>query len=180
MDSKIPVIGFFDNSSVICIFDETENCYKFSENWNGLYGEDLYIAFDEEKPKYRNQAIKVLKRKPTFVVYDLLQIMASKENDDFNWKFKITKDDENPILIEFDNFDGNKTAATPEFLMALFLKDHIKAIKHEIGTKPTEIGFVFFDKKDKLKCDDYSMLKEGINKSCGLMKLDCKIISFED
>uniref|UniRef100_A0AC35GFA7 Uncharacterized protein n=1 Tax=Panagrolaimus sp. PS1159 TaxID=55785 RepID=A0AC35GFA7_9BILA len=69
MDSKIPVIGFFDNSSIICFWNEKEKCYKFSEKWNGLYGEDLYISFDKEKPKFRNEAYKVLKEKPTFVVY---------------------------------------------------------------------------------------------------------------
>uniref|UniRef100_A0AC34F1S3 Uncharacterized protein n=1 Tax=Panagrolaimus sp. ES5 TaxID=591445 RepID=A0AC34F1S3_9BILA len=74
LDSKIPVIGFFDNSSIICIFDESENCYKFSENWNGLYGEDLYLAFDKEKPRYCKKAVNALKKTPQSVIYRMLFI----------------------------------------------------------------------------------------------------------
>uniref|UniRef100_A0AC35FJ10 Uncharacterized protein n=1 Tax=Panagrolaimus sp. PS1159 TaxID=55785 RepID=A0AC35FJ10_9BILA len=145
MDSKIPVIGFFDNSSIISFWNEKEKCYKFSEKWNGLYGEDLYISFDKKKPKFRNEAYKVLKEKPTFVVFDLIKILKSKTDYVSPlWQFSITKDEENPIYIEFDNFDGSRKHAPPELLMALLIKDHLKIIKEEIGEKPVEIGFIFF------------------------------------
>ena len=35
--TKIPVIGFWDNSSVICVWNEAKNCYEFSEKWNGKF-----------------------------------------------------------------------------------------------------------------------------------------------
>uniref|UniRef100_A0A914Q089 Uncharacterized protein n=1 Tax=Panagrolaimus davidi TaxID=227884 RepID=A0A914Q089_9BILA len=69
MDSKIPVIGFFDNSSIICFWNEKEKCYKFSEKWNGIYGKDLFMAFDKEKPMFFEEARESLKTHPSFVVY---------------------------------------------------------------------------------------------------------------
>uniref|UniRef100_A0A914PZ05 Uncharacterized protein n=1 Tax=Panagrolaimus davidi TaxID=227884 RepID=A0A914PZ05_9BILA len=151
-------------------------------SWNnneGLYGEDLYISFDKEKPKFRNEAFKVLKEKPTFVVYDLLDILASKI-DNFHtrpyWQFSITKDEENPILIEFDNFDGSRKHATPQFLIALLIKDHLKVIKEEIGEKPAEIGVVFVDKYKNEKYFNHSLLLGRIEESCNLLKINCKIV----
>uniref|UniRef100_A0AC35GM90 Uncharacterized protein n=1 Tax=Panagrolaimus sp. PS1159 TaxID=55785 RepID=A0AC35GM90_9BILA len=57
------------------------------------------------------------------------------------WGFKITKDDENPILLEFDNFDGTKKAGTPILLMAMLLKQHVKVITAKTGKKPTQIAY---------------------------------------
>uniref|UniRef100_A0AC34GCR4 Uncharacterized protein n=1 Tax=Panagrolaimus sp. ES5 TaxID=591445 RepID=A0AC34GCR4_9BILA len=62
---KLPVIGFCDNFSVICVYKENEEKYYFVEGWNGLYGQNLCISFDEEKPKFGFEA---LKSKPSSVV----------------------------------------------------------------------------------------------------------------
>uniref|UniRef100_A0A914QEG7 Uncharacterized protein n=1 Tax=Panagrolaimus davidi TaxID=227884 RepID=A0A914QEG7_9BILA len=66
--SKLPVVGLFDNSSVILIFDELLG-YHFLKSWNGVYGKDLFIRFDRKKQKYFEDAWKMLKDKNTFVVY---------------------------------------------------------------------------------------------------------------
>uniref|UniRef100_A0A914QAA2 Uncharacterized protein n=1 Tax=Panagrolaimus davidi TaxID=227884 RepID=A0A914QAA2_9BILA len=179
MDSKIPVIGFFDNSSIICFWNEKEKCYNFLEKWNGLYGEDLYISFDKEKPRYRIKAAKALKKNPDYVIYHLLRILSSPPSNlhiNTNWSFKIKNDLENLILIEYKTFDGELQSNTPEFLMALLLKEHIKAIKEEIGEKPAEIGFVFFDKDNKYLCKDYSLLKMKIKESCDLLKIGSTVV----
>uniref|UniRef100_A0A914QGT9 Uncharacterized protein n=1 Tax=Panagrolaimus davidi TaxID=227884 RepID=A0A914QGT9_9BILA len=47
---KLPIIGFFDNASVICLWNESENCYKFMDSWNGKFGKDLFIDFLLPKP----------------------------------------------------------------------------------------------------------------------------------
>uniref|UniRef100_A0AC34FM35 Uncharacterized protein n=1 Tax=Panagrolaimus sp. ES5 TaxID=591445 RepID=A0AC34FM35_9BILA len=181
VDSKIPVIVFYDNLSVICIWDELRKCYKFAQNWNGLYGKDLYIAFDKEKPTFFDEAIKVLDEKPYCVVYDLAEILGSKDSCiNLGWKFVITKDDENPVLIEFENSEGGRNAATPQLLMALFLKEHLKAIKNEIGKKPKEVGFIFCFTYHKFHQKDYSLLLERMKKACDLLENRCKIFIVAD
>ena len=34
---KIPIVGFFDNSSIICIWNQNKNYYDFSKGWNGKF-----------------------------------------------------------------------------------------------------------------------------------------------
>uniref|UniRef100_A0A914PI56 Uncharacterized protein n=1 Tax=Panagrolaimus davidi TaxID=227884 RepID=A0A914PI56_9BILA len=61
---QIPVIGILDGISVICL---RKNCrYKFLDSWNGLYGKELAISFDETKPKFFEDAFKALLQKPSF------------------------------------------------------------------------------------------------------------------
>uniref|UniRef100_A0A914R4I1 Uncharacterized protein n=1 Tax=Panagrolaimus davidi TaxID=227884 RepID=A0A914R4I1_9BILA len=89
-DFKVPVISFSENLSFICV-------YK-----NGKYDiMDLYISFDEEKPKYCQNALESVRTKPTFVVHNIFEIMSkSPENvpECAFHDFKITKDEENPVL----------------------------------------------------------------------------------
>ena len=34
--SKVPVIGFFDKSSVMCLWNDEKNEYEFADKWNGM------------------------------------------------------------------------------------------------------------------------------------------------
>uniref|UniRef100_A0A914Y3T3 Uncharacterized protein n=1 Tax=Panagrolaimus superbus TaxID=310955 RepID=A0A914Y3T3_9BILA len=118
-----------------------------------LYGRELYISFDEEKPKYCEEALEVYKTKPSFVVFDLLQIISSSpENIDrkSHWKFSFTKDAKNPVLLEFDSFDGIKKAASPQFLLAMLIKQQVKVITAKIGTKPKQMSYCFFEREKKV------------------------------
>lgn len=88
---------------------------------------------------------------------------------DPSWGFTFTENTENPLLIQFDNFDGNKKAASPQFLMAMLLKKHLKIIKSEIGEKPKELGFWFLD---KFKKEEKERIQNGIKDACQLLKVD--------
>uniref|UniRef100_A0A914QT19 Uncharacterized protein n=1 Tax=Panagrolaimus davidi TaxID=227884 RepID=A0A914QT19_9BILA len=137
-----------------------------------MYGEDLFISFCDKKPKYGFAAAEDYRENPTFVVFDLIKIMSMLPNNkievDPSWGFTFTENAENPLLIQFDNFDGNKKAASPAFLMAMLLKHHLKIIKSEIGEKPKELGFWFLD---KFKAEEKERIKNGIKDACGLLKV---------
>uniref|UniRef100_A0A914YCR7 Uncharacterized protein n=1 Tax=Panagrolaimus superbus TaxID=310955 RepID=A0A914YCR7_9BILA len=176
LESKIPFIGFFDNSSVIGIYQEPKG-YQFLKEWNGMYGTDCFISFDEKKPKYGQKAMEVMLTKNTFVVFDLLKIMSMPSNDikiDKSWGFKITKDSKNPVLLQFDNFDGKIKEASPAFLMALFLKQHFKAIQEKTGEKPKEIAFWIL--KVRFNEEENERIKEGLKKACQYLKIDCSFV----
>uniref|UniRef100_A0AC34FIM5 Uncharacterized protein n=1 Tax=Panagrolaimus sp. ES5 TaxID=591445 RepID=A0AC34FIM5_9BILA len=169
---NIPVITFYANLSFICVVDKNGK-YDFLDTWNGKYGKPAVIGFDEEKPKFCENATKLFATKPSNVVYDLLKIMSMPPDEiqtNEIWPFKITKDSENPVLIEFENFDGTKTAASPTFLMALLLKEHLKAIKAETGKKPKNIGFYNFD---ELNDAEKERVKSQLQESCKMMKVEC-------
>uniref|UniRef100_A0A914PU10 Uncharacterized protein n=1 Tax=Panagrolaimus davidi TaxID=227884 RepID=A0A914PU10_9BILA len=63
-DMQIPVIGILDGISVICL--RKNGGYKFLDSWNGLYGKEPAISFDETKPKFFEDAFKALLQKPSF------------------------------------------------------------------------------------------------------------------
>uniref|UniRef100_A0AC34F3T5 Uncharacterized protein n=1 Tax=Panagrolaimus sp. ES5 TaxID=591445 RepID=A0AC34F3T5_9BILA len=176
---KVPVIGFFDFSSVICYHNDNKNGYEFVEKWNGLYGKPLFISFDKEKPHYCESAFEVYKEKPNFVVSHLIDII-SQGPEIINYKndtcgFTLTKDSENPILLEFDTFVGIKKMATPTFLMALMLKEHLKVIKAETGEKPKSLGFYLFDKFDP---DAKERIEKSLEESCKLLKIGFEMVQF--
>uniref|UniRef100_A0A914P2I5 Uncharacterized protein n=1 Tax=Panagrolaimus davidi TaxID=227884 RepID=A0A914P2I5_9BILA len=174
-DMKIPVIGLIDSFAVICVYKNGK--YKFLDSWNGLYGNELFINFEESKAKYGMESIKAGKTKMASVVYDLIKIMAMPSDkivEKDEWKFVITKNAENPILIEFVNHEGRKQAGTPSFLMAMLLKEMIKRIKNELNEeKPKEIGFCFFDKMFE---DEKKRVENGLKEACELLKVKSKFI----
>uniref|UniRef100_A0A914PHD9 Uncharacterized protein n=1 Tax=Panagrolaimus davidi TaxID=227884 RepID=A0A914PHD9_9BILA len=113
----------------------------------GLDGKNLFLSFENEKPEIVDRALDIEHKKPSHIVYHLPKIMSMPSNKiqtDTEWGFTITKDDDNPVLLEFDSHDGSKKAASPAFLMAILLKEHKKVIKAEIGKKPKEFGFCIF------------------------------------
>uniref|UniRef100_A0AC34FH02 Uncharacterized protein n=1 Tax=Panagrolaimus sp. ES5 TaxID=591445 RepID=A0AC34FH02_9BILA len=170
---KIPFIGFFDNSSVIGIYNEPQG-YEFLKEWNGMYGTDCFISFDQKKIKYGQEAMKMMLTKNTFVVFDILKIMSMPPNDiktNPSWGFKFTKDCNNPVLLQFDNFDGTIKEASPAFLMALFLRQHLKTIQEKIGEKPNEIALWVL--KQRFSEAENKRIKEGLEAACKLLKTDC-------
>uniref|UniRef100_A0AC34FFY6 Uncharacterized protein n=1 Tax=Panagrolaimus sp. ES5 TaxID=591445 RepID=A0AC34FFY6_9BILA len=119
VSSKVPVIDFFDNSSVICIWNTKKNCYEFAEKWNGLYGKDLFLSFEDKTPKLTDK----FATKRSSVVYDLLEILATPEGKEIkvdpDWEFKIVKKEDGTVLIEYDTLSGIQTSSTPNYLMTL-------------------------------------------------------------
>uniref|UniRef100_A0AC34F4I1 Uncharacterized protein n=1 Tax=Panagrolaimus sp. ES5 TaxID=591445 RepID=A0AC34F4I1_9BILA len=171
--SKLPVIVFWDNSSVICI-SKNGGEYNFSEKWNGFYGNALFINFNKKRP-FLDTNITVETKMDT-VVFDFLKILSMPINNieiDEGWKFRFTKDAENPCLIEFTNFDGEKKAATPTLLMAILLRQHLKIITEEIGQKPKQIGISLID---NFNVDERKRVEEKIQESCQLLQIQCKFI----
>uniref|UniRef100_A0A914QQ48 Uncharacterized protein n=1 Tax=Panagrolaimus davidi TaxID=227884 RepID=A0A914QQ48_9BILA len=191
-DSRIPVIGFLDNLSVICIWNEKENSYKFLDSWNGLDGKNLFLSFENEKPEIVDRALDIEHKKPPHIVYrkisklvllpkyivsDLLKIMSMPSNNiqtDTEWGFDITKDEDNPVLLEFDSHDGSKKAASPAFLMAILLKEHKKVIKNEIGKKPKEFGFCIFG---DFNAESQKRVEKELKAACELKKDICHFIN---
>uniref|UniRef100_A0AC34F4K6 Uncharacterized protein n=1 Tax=Panagrolaimus sp. ES5 TaxID=591445 RepID=A0AC34F4K6_9BILA len=170
---KIPVIGFWGNSSVICIKKKGEK-YKFMDSWNGIYGNELFLNFNQKRPILDTNL--TMKSKMDTVVFDVLKILSMQIDDikiNEAWKFKFTKNDENPILIEYDNFEGDKKAASPTFLMAILLRQHLKAVKNEIGEKPEEIGICLFD---EFNVDERKRVEEKLQEACQLLQIRCNFI----
>uniref|UniRef100_A0AC34GWL6 Uncharacterized protein n=1 Tax=Panagrolaimus sp. ES5 TaxID=591445 RepID=A0AC34GWL6_9BILA len=181
VESKIPFIGFIDNSSVVAVYKPEEEQYEILDEWNGLYGSDCFISFDEERPKFGDEAKDMLATKNTSVVFDLLKIMSMAPEDiktEKTWGFSFTRDITNPILVKFDNFDGKKKMSTPSFLMALFLKQHLIIIKEETGEKPKEVALWIF----KQDFDEVQMkrIKDGLEEACKLIKIDCSFVDSGD
>uniref|UniRef100_A0AC34FWY6 Uncharacterized protein n=1 Tax=Panagrolaimus sp. ES5 TaxID=591445 RepID=A0AC34FWY6_9BILA len=176
MKEKIPVIGFFDTSSVICVSKENKN-YKFLDEWNGVHGNELFINFDKEKHQFGSNTVTPFHTEMSHVVYDLIKIMsmsAEKIIADEKWKFIFTKNAENPVLIEFDNFDGTKKAASPAFLMAMLLKEHLKVIKTAIGKKPKKVAFCLIYDFTK---DERKRVEEQLQESCKFIQIDCSFVN---
>uniref|UniRef100_A0A914PER6 Uncharacterized protein n=1 Tax=Panagrolaimus davidi TaxID=227884 RepID=A0A914PER6_9BILA len=153
LTENIPVIGFFDNSSVIC-----------------MYGRDLYIDFTEERPTFVDKAENV--NSLVGAVYDLIKILSLPPDNikaEHHWGFKIAKDAENPVLIEFETYEGYAQAAPPAFLMKMMLREHIKAIKNESNEKPTKLGFYLFDEFDD---DAKKRVENGLEEACKLLNVE--------
>uniref|UniRef100_A0AC34FY50 Uncharacterized protein n=1 Tax=Panagrolaimus sp. ES5 TaxID=591445 RepID=A0AC34FY50_9BILA len=126
-----------------------------------LVGNELFISFKNKKPLFFKKALEPVKSQSTdkddeipaivtkCVVYDLIKILSIPIDDpkvEENWKFEFTKDSENPILIKFDDReDDEKLLSPPTLIMALFLKEHKKAVKAETGKKPDKFGFCILD-----------------------------------
>uniref|UniRef100_A0AC34F4U3 Uncharacterized protein n=1 Tax=Panagrolaimus sp. ES5 TaxID=591445 RepID=A0AC34F4U3_9BILA len=177
LSSKVPVIGFHDQSSVILVNKNDENLYKFLDSWNVMNGKELFMSFDEEKYKYFEKAAAVFKTKPSFVVYDLIKIMSMPSDEikvDKKWKFTFSEDSENPLLLEFDTFSGMRRAATPVFLIKLLLKKHLKAIKKETGEMPKELAFCFFDKFGDSEAKN--RVEKGFKEVCKQLKIDFSFV----
>uniref|UniRef100_A0A914QJP5 Uncharacterized protein n=1 Tax=Panagrolaimus davidi TaxID=227884 RepID=A0A914QJP5_9BILA len=172
---KIPFIGFFDNSSVVAVHKESHG-YAFLEKWNGQFGKETFIFFDKEKPQFGLDAINAIKRKHSFVVFDLIKILSMPSDSiekSSHWGFTFTKNAENPVLLQFNTFSGKRMAASPAFLLAMLLDQQLKTIKKEIGEKPTKIATWILKEYDD---EGMKRIKAGIQEACGLKKVECIFI----
>uniref|UniRef100_A0AC34FTM7 Uncharacterized protein n=1 Tax=Panagrolaimus sp. ES5 TaxID=591445 RepID=A0AC34FTM7_9BILA len=170
---KEPLIAFYGNYSFICLWDESAEEYKFLDSWNGQFGKPMHIAFDQEKPYFEKDAEETLGKHGKYVIDDLIYIMSRPAEDlvDSNagsYSYAITNDNENPVLFEFDHFCGTKMLATPAFLMALLLKQHVKAIKKEIGEKPDQLAFCILNEYD---FDELENVKFDLGEACQLLNI---------
>uniref|UniRef100_A0A914ZC86 Uncharacterized protein n=1 Tax=Panagrolaimus superbus TaxID=310955 RepID=A0A914ZC86_9BILA len=181
MKAKIPLIGFFYNSSIIGIYESSKESYEFMEEWNGCYGIDCFISFDQKRPKFGEKALEALQTKNTCVDFDLLKILSMPPEEikiETSWGFTFTNNDENPILLEFDTFKGTQMASSPTFLMAMFLRQHLKAIEAKIGEKTKKIGLWIFE--DLFDETQMARIKNGLEEACKLIKIDCIFIDNEN
>uniref|UniRef100_A0A914QKM8 Uncharacterized protein n=1 Tax=Panagrolaimus davidi TaxID=227884 RepID=A0A914QKM8_9BILA len=93
------------------------------------------------------------------------------------WVFTFTKDDKNPVLLKFDNFDGTIKGSSPSFLMAMYLRQPLKVIETKVGEKPKEISLWIFDKNFNEK--EIKRIKQRFKESCRLLKLDVYFVDTE-
>uniref|UniRef100_A0A914PY01 Uncharacterized protein n=1 Tax=Panagrolaimus davidi TaxID=227884 RepID=A0A914PY01_9BILA len=177
LQTKVPVIGLYENLSVICV-NGKDGKYKFLDSWNGSFGEELVISFDKKKPQFCKNALESLRTKPSYCVYDLMQIMSLPPETIEKiprWFFNLVSDSEHPLLLEYDNFDGSKKRESPEFFFSLLIKEHIKAIKDETGENSKELVFCIPNYTGEPK----ELLENGIQKACKLLEVGCSIIQYE-
>uniref|UniRef100_A0A914QUW4 Uncharacterized protein n=1 Tax=Panagrolaimus davidi TaxID=227884 RepID=A0A914QUW4_9BILA len=174
---EIPVIGFYGELSFIYV--KNDDGYKFLDSWNGKLGKDLYISFDEEKPRFFNDAVEKFLTNGKSVVHDLIKIMSTSPSDlssHHPYGYKISSDSEHPILILIENHLGEKKAASPSFLMAMLLKKHLKELRKKTGKAPNKIGFCLFD-DFKNNAEGKKRLENGLKESCQMLKgVECCFI----
>uniref|UniRef100_A0AC34FD46 Uncharacterized protein n=1 Tax=Panagrolaimus sp. ES5 TaxID=591445 RepID=A0AC34FD46_9BILA len=161
---KQPYIIFFQIYSFVRIFDDGK--YKFMEAWNGKF-EEVFIELNDNKlsiNKINNPDVGI-----SFALRDLINITTmapDKIVTDEKWKFEITKDSENPVLLEFKSSDGTKNVTTPSFLMAYLLKQQIKGIEKATSIRPQKIDICMYDKYDD---DEKKRIKEQFVESCNIL-----------
>uniref|UniRef100_A0AC35F7W2 Uncharacterized protein n=1 Tax=Panagrolaimus sp. PS1159 TaxID=55785 RepID=A0AC35F7W2_9BILA len=67
--SKIPIIGFCDDFSVVCVYKN--GGYKFADKWNGIFGNLNFINFSSKEPKFGKNAVNPIKEKERTAAIDL-------------------------------------------------------------------------------------------------------------
>uniref|UniRef100_A0AC35GED9 Uncharacterized protein n=1 Tax=Panagrolaimus sp. PS1159 TaxID=55785 RepID=A0AC35GED9_9BILA len=123
---------------------------KMIKNSDGSTKISLYISFMEKKPVIGESAAKVAEKNPDFVVYDLMKLCSINfKNADPKWPFKLIKNYNNEMLVEFETSNEPRRAG-PEFLLAIVFNHCLKLIEKETGEKLKEIGIEFdgFEKKE--------------------------------
>jgi hypothetical protein len=129
--TNIPVIGFMGELSFIYIKNDDESGYKLLESWNGKLGKELFINFDENKPKFFEKAIESFRTTCTSVVHNVIATMsmspetiASGMRPTFG--YTLTIDEKNQTLYNYKNFDGTEKSDSPSTFMTMLLKEHLK------------------------------------------------------
>uniref|UniRef100_A0AC34FDY3 Uncharacterized protein n=1 Tax=Panagrolaimus sp. ES5 TaxID=591445 RepID=A0AC34FDY3_9BILA len=142
MKDRHPVIGFFDNSSVICVYNEKDGKYEFLESWNGIYGKDIFLDLKPKRPVLEYKPPNDTKSVITF--NELCAFTESQPPPSLNRGLQLVKKSEKDLSLIFETFNGQQISSTPSFLMALILKEHYMAIKKETGIRHDKIGIHFF------------------------------------
>uniref|UniRef100_A0AC34FNF2 Uncharacterized protein n=1 Tax=Panagrolaimus sp. ES5 TaxID=591445 RepID=A0AC34FNF2_9BILA len=172
---KVPVIAFFGDLSFIYVYSEIFG-YKTLEAWNGDSGKDLYISFDEKKPKFFEKATKIFQSTCSSVVHDIIKVMSTAPDEIHSlnptFGYKLTKDSNNQIWYKFSSFAGTKKS-TPTVLMSILLKEHVKIIKRETGETPTKLLFYLFDEFDDAS---KNRVKKSLKESCKMLEINCGFV----
>uniref|UniRef100_A0A914QJ54 Uncharacterized protein n=1 Tax=Panagrolaimus davidi TaxID=227884 RepID=A0A914QJ54_9BILA len=167
---KLPIIGFFELASVILLWNDKDKCYKFMDSWNGKFGKDLFLDFLLPKPAIVSSSTDVVSLNGA--VYDFIKVMSMPPDAITihpDWKFTITEDIDNPVLLEFDVFEKPRKQASPAFLLAIMVKEHLKAIKKETGKRPTKLGFRLLDEFESPEAR--KRVEAGLKEACEMIKI---------
>uniref|UniRef100_A0A914Q5X0 Uncharacterized protein n=1 Tax=Panagrolaimus davidi TaxID=227884 RepID=A0A914Q5X0_9BILA len=153
MKDRYPVIAFFDNSSVICIFNDKNGKYEFLESWNGVYGKDIFLNLKPEKPVL--EYTSPVDNKSVITFKDICSFTESQPIPTLNNGLKLIKNATTQSTLEFERSDGTQGFSTPAFLMAFILREHYMAIKRKTGIKHEKLGIHYFKNfQDRKKVEE--------------------------
>ena len=93
-------------------------------------------------------------------------ISASAEDLQMDSRFKVTKNERDPILIEFETFRGLRKA-TPSFLFAFLIRWSLDEIKKIAGETPKFLEFCF----DEIN----ETIKNNILEACKKLDLEARV-----
>uniref|UniRef100_A0AC35FK71 Uncharacterized protein n=1 Tax=Panagrolaimus sp. PS1159 TaxID=55785 RepID=A0AC35FK71_9BILA len=131
------------------------------------------ISIADNSVQIGEKALKLKDDRNSFVLTDILKFMTSdlsKLKTDPKWGFKVVKDKEGQILLEFDTFRGRRKSP-PSFIFGLILKWAVSQAKENLGTMPDKIVIV-----TKLLDD---VMKRHLMASCNCAKLNSKNVQFK-
>uniref|UniRef100_A0A914YNV0 Uncharacterized protein n=1 Tax=Panagrolaimus superbus TaxID=310955 RepID=A0A914YNV0_9BILA len=97
--------------------------------------------------------------------------------EDPRWGFSISKPGNGPRLVLLECEDGTIASASPEFMLALIIKEHLKVIRKDMKGKNKEhckeIGVHFFE---VISSEVEKRLQEGFLKAFDLLNIKCHFI----
>uniref|UniRef100_A0A914QD52 Uncharacterized protein n=1 Tax=Panagrolaimus davidi TaxID=227884 RepID=A0A914QD52_9BILA len=131
------------------------------------------ISFADNSVQVGEGALKLKDDRNSFVLTDILKFMTSdlsKLKIDPKWGFKVVKDKEGQIFLEFDTFRGRRKSP-PSFIFGLILKWAVSQAKENLGTMPDKIVIV-------TKLLD-NVMKRHLMASCNYAKLNLINVQFQ-
>uniref|UniRef100_A0A914QMS1 DUF4279 domain-containing protein n=1 Tax=Panagrolaimus davidi TaxID=227884 RepID=A0A914QMS1_9BILA len=141
-----------------------------------VYGRDLFLSFEDETPKL----VDKFSTKRSFVVYDILEILAAPEDKDIkidpDWEFKVFKDDVT-VLLEYDTHSGSRNAASLNHLMSILLNEHLKVIKEEASITLESVG-IYITKFSWFTEESEKILKTKFIEIFEEMNVYCEFVEF--
>uniref|UniRef100_A0AC35G6S8 Uncharacterized protein n=1 Tax=Panagrolaimus sp. PS1159 TaxID=55785 RepID=A0AC35G6S8_9BILA len=103
-----------------------------------------------------------------------MSMPSSKIVIDPKWNFEITSNSENPVLIAFENFDGEFSSASPALLMAFIVKNMLKIIQKSTKITLNQIGIYLIDKNEngEFNKNEKERIENGFQEACKLLKIE--------